>query len=363
MLLALLANLALARCDERSPAQQEPRTALEPRAGQESRELAARRALEAGLAYLVARAAESVDGAFPVDDARDKDRAPLGVTALATLAFLGAGHSPGRGPYGETVARAVDYLLEHVDLAPESPTFGYISQGGDALSRTHGHGYATLALAQAHGMARERSERLQRSLVAAVHCIEKSQGTEGGWYYQPRFSAEHEGSVTICLVQALRAAQNVGVQVDSNVIARAEDYIARLQNPDGTFRYGLAPGEQSSLALTAAGIVTLNSAGRYEGPVLKNALDALTAGIARQDEGLERPDFACYQRFYLAQALWQLDDPAPFAAWYTAEARRLIASQEPDGSWDDRRFGRCYATATNCLVLALPEGLLPIFQR
>jgi hypothetical protein len=361
VLLAALVCLTLAAGDDRS---QESASSLEAQgASSATPERAAHDALEAGLAYLASRAAESLDGAFPVDDAHDRDRAPLGITALSTLAFLAAGHSPGRGPYGTTVARAVDYLLDHVDLAPESSTYGYISQGGDVLSRTHGHGYATLALAQAHGMSPEHSERLQRALVAAVRCIERSQGTEGGWNYEPRFTAEHEGSVTICLVQALRAAQNVGVQVDSGVVERAEDYVARLQNPDGMFRYGLAPGEKVSLALTAAGVVTLNAAGRYEGPALRNGLDAVASGLARQDEGLERPDFPCYQRFYVAQALWQQDDLASFESWFEAETRRLVANQDPDGSWEDRRFGRCYATATNCLVLALPEGLLPIFQR
>ncbi len=361
-ILSAIAVLALAGCDDRSS--QPSAFALETRpAAEDTRERALRRSIDTGLAYLAARAAESVDGSFPVDDARDRDQAPLGVTALSTLAFLAAGHSPGRGPHGATVARAVDYLLDHADLAPESSTYGYISTSGDVLSRTHGHGYATLALAQAHGMAPERSERIQRTLVAAVRCIEQSQGTEGGWYYEPRFTAEHEGSVTICLVQALRAAQNAGVQVDSKVIERAEDYVVRLQNPDGLFRYRLAPGEKASLALTAAGVTTLNMAGRYGGPVLRNAIDAISTGLVRQEEQGERPDFPYYQRFYLAQALWQLDDPSLFERWFEAEERRILSSQDSNGSWDDRRFGRCYATATNCLVLAMSEGVLPIFQR
>ena len=45
------------------------------------------------------------------------------------------------------------------------------------------------------------------------------------------------------------------------------------------------------------------------------------------------------------------------------EAKRIIGTQHKDGSWTDRRYGSCYATAMNCLLLALPDGLLPIFQR
>jgi hypothetical protein len=41
----------------------------------------------------------------------------------------------------------------------------------------------------------------------------------------------------------------------------------------------------------------------------------------------------------------------------------VLGAQRDDGSWGDARFGDVYATAMNCLVLAVPEGLLPIFQR
>ena len=63
-----------------------------------------------------------------------------------------------------------------------------------------------------------------------------------------------------------------------------------------------------------------------------------------------------------------------FRRWANDETKRVIVTQEADGSWVDRRhevggrkidgrYGSAYATAMNCLFLALPEGLLPIFQR
>jgi len=42
---------------------------------------------------------------------------------------------------------------------------------------------------------------------------------------------------------------------------------------------------------------------------------------------------------------------------------RVLTHQRLDGSFADERYGDVYATAMNCLLLALPEGLLPIFQR
>ena len=56
-------------------------------------------------------------------------------------------------------------------------------------------------------------------------------------------------------------------------------------------------------------------------------------------------------------------DPKIFAEWAREETKRVLATQRKDGSWTDRRYGSSYATAMNCLFLALPDGLLPIFQR
>jgi hypothetical protein len=199
--------------------------------------------------------------------------------------------------------------------------------------------------------------------------IEASQGVEGGWYYQPVKVADHEGSVTICLVQALRGAHNAGVKVDAAVIHRAVDYVKRLQNPDGSFRYALGI-ERSSVALTAAAISTLNATGTYRATELDDGYDFVFRELAARNEApsaraatAREVPYPFYERLYLAQALWQHQDASVYAGWASAEQRRLLLDQLEDGRWSDPRFGDCYATATNCLVLALPEGLLPIFQR
>ena len=335
-----------------------PATWTEPPSGQ-----VLRRTLEDGLAYLARRQAESANGSFPLDDVEPRMHAPVGVTALGTLAFMAAGNLPGRGPHGREVQRAIEYLIDHTDLAPESDRYGYISSSGDKLSRTHGHGFATLALAQAYGMS-PRSERLERALRAAVGRIEKSQGSEGGWEYSPLPIAAHEGSVTICMVQALRAARNVGIKVDGSVIGRAEDYIVRLQKPDGTFRYTL-DDDRSSIALTAAAISTLNATGKYDTGVIKDGVDAIWAGmeLAADGDRSRKSNFPFYERLYMAQAFWQLSDRTHFERWFTKERERLVHDQKSDGSWRSTQYGSCYATAVNCLVLAVPEGVLPIFQR
>jgi hypothetical protein len=324
----------------------------------------AQQALERGLDWLAAQQALQRDGSFP--NGHSEHYVPVAVTALGALAYMAGGSTPERGPHGRELASAIDYLLDRADRSPGSERLGYISSDGDNHSRMHGQGFATLALAQAYSMSPRttRGARTEQVLRLAVDLIERCQGPDGGWFYDPKASFEHENSVTVTMIQALRGARNAGLDVSSEVITKAVSYIERCQNENGSFRYSLGQ-ETSSVALTAAGIATLNSIGRYEGPELDRATEWLWKElIAREDAGGVSPALhPFYERLYLAQALWQNPDQRLFERWSLAERERVLGKQRQDGSWGDPQYGDCYATAMNCLYLAIPEGLLPIFQR
>jgi len=318
------------------------------------------------------------------------ERARVAVTALAALAWMSGGSTTNRGPHQTNVTRAVEYLLACTErVGDEHP--GYIHDRQDSISRTHGQGLAAMALAEAYTLSPESTlgRRLADTLALAVRRIEISQGAEGGWYYEPFRTAAHEGSVTVSLVQALRAARNAGVLVDADVIARAVKYLERSQSkergPDGAlprdfggFRYSLVD-HQTSVALTAAGLSTLHATGVYDGPVVRDGYDYIWRKLAAREVDLARgdtsahPTFPFYERFYLSQALWQNPNRTVFQRWAADEFPRLVAVQRADGSWEDvryaagarviGRYGASYATATNCLVLSLPESQLPVFAR
>jgi hypothetical protein len=359
-------------------------SAGDPRAGAHEaaiRDERARAALERGLAWLARAQERESDGSFPATGLGARDVgglavtdgsgtfAPVAVTALATLALMSGGSTPERGPHGQVVARAVDWLVARTELDARSGTAGYVHLGGDTLSRMHGHGFGALALAQAFAMspATERGARVQTALQAAVECIQKSQGVDGGWWYEPKASVQHENSITICAVQALRAAHGVGAKVDVKTIQRAVEYVSRTQKPDGSFRYALGE-EKSSVALTAAAISTLEAAGTYSGKIIEDGYDWIFRRLAARESSTltAGEDFVMcpfYERLYLAQALWQNADEHVFDDWWKVEMPKVLTAQSKDGSWSDPRYGDCYATAMSCLVLALPAGLLPIFQR
>lgn len=320
-------------------------------------------ALERGLGWLAEN--QNVEtGTFPQGDRY----VPVATTALGALAFMAHGSLPGDGPFGDEVERAIRYLVRQTDLSGGSPTEGYVSNQGSDWGRAHAHGFATLALAQAYASSPRnvRAAEVGVALEKAVGLIERVQSLEGGWYYKPVRTLEHENSVTIGYVQALRAARNAGIEVDRNVVAKALDYIKRCQNEDGSFRYGLALGHKHTVGLTAASMVTLNAIGEYSGPEIERGQAYLYRQLWAEPDGIGRRgqvQWPYYERLYVAQALWQSGDERLFERWWADVREGVLANQFEDGGWRDSTYGDTYATTMNCLVLAMPLGFLPIFQR
>jgi hypothetical protein len=353
--------------DDNAARREEPER-LGPARGKESaRDVAVRGAFERGLAWLVAGQDRNLDGSMPVG-AKDHQRVPIAATALGALALMAGGHAYDRGPYGANVARAIDYLLAHATLDPKHPEHGYIGRADAPQAvRMHSFGFAALALAEAYSTSphSDRGRAVGRALEASVRLIERTQGREGAWFYEPKRMQQHEGSVTICLVQVLRAARDAGIRVDPGVIARAEEYVQKSQMDDGLFAYQLDdPDAHTSVALTAAAVCTLYSLGEYASATVDRGIGAIWRELALRDEGLgDEVRFPYYERFYLAQAFWQNTEREHFERWSASELPRMISDQLPDGRWREPRHGDGYATAMNCLVLAMSDQLLPIFQR
>ena len=315
--------------------------------------------VERAHAYLAAQ--QRADGSFSVDRSSASRSAPVGVTAIAALSFMAAGNTPNRGAYQTQVRRAIDWLVQRCD------DDGYFYFDGDSTSKMHGQGYGLLALVQAYGMygsERER-ERLGDAIRRAIDLIERTQGVTGGWYYEPKRQPDHENSITVCLLQALRAARDAGFEVDVDLIRRAESYVIRSQDPeDGRFRYGLNDPHKS-WELTAASLSTLHAVGDYGSEPLERGFDALQKYDPYLDGtmGGSRVNFPYYGALYAAQAYWTYHDERLFERWWPRFVAWCQEEQEPDGSFDNGVFGSVYGAAMVSLALQVPLGYLPVFQR
>ena len=122
----------------------------------------------------------------------------------------------------------------HTDLAADSRRRGYISAQGDALSRTHGHGYATLVLAEAYGMTMRADVR--EKLTKAVRLIVETQNDQGGWRYQ----LAAMGSYGADYHQRAVVAQNgLGANLKEDAVYPSTSADADGQALDGVHRYQL----------------------------------------------------------------------------------------------------------------------------
>jgi prenyltransferase beta subunit len=309
----------------------------------------ARPAIQKGLKYLATR--QQDDGAFSASGYGRN----AAVVALAGMAWLADGSTPGRGPYGDQVEKVSDYLLDHCDDS------GFISvEGAQSHGPMYEHGFATLFLAEVYGMSPR--DDLRDKLTKAIDLIVRTQNSEGGWRYQPR-REDADISVTICQVMALRAARNAGLRVPNETVDRCIEYVKKSQNADGGFRYMLQAGGDSQFPRSAAGVVALYSAGIYEGREVDKGLAYLDQFLPRAGGiGVQSQDgHFFYGHYYAVQAMWQTSGER-WARWYPAIRDLLVTRQQPDGSWVDPVCTE-YGTAMATIILQMPDNCVPIFQR
>ncbi len=338
-------------------------------------------AVNRALAYLAAH--QQSDGHWS-GSGRTQFTNEVAITGLCLMAFLAAGHQPGRGRYGVVLSEAVDWLVGQVHMdgsfAPKAVGLIRSKEGTGSGPPMYGHGFALLALAEVYGMTRRHD--IKEKLTAAVRLIEDTQNvlgeprTDGGWRYQPT-QGDADLSVTVVQVLGLRGCRNAGIKVSQATIDRAVKYMIRLANADGGFSYQYRMG-QSNPARTGAGVLSMYLAG-FDDP--KNPAD----GKERRriaDAGLKylvgRPfhqgndwiyrDHLHYSVYYVTQAMYQAGGEY-WKNWYPNIRNRLVASQDADGSWYSGDFapsdsaGPDYSTAMGVLVLQVPAGLLPIYQK
>ena len=316
-----------------------------------------REAIERGLKYLEMQQIAAIGSVG--------SKYKVAVTSMAGLAVLGAGYQPRQGSYSDFLANCVRYLQS-------AEQKGYMTEQDEA-SRMHGHCYAVLFLTQILGSLSPEEELAVFGLVRrGVRRIERAQSSTGGWYYhRDNQDNKDEASVTVCALQALRAARNVGIPVDGFRVKQALRYVRHCQGDDGSFAYSLAPQDHGrrTYALTVAALSTLNAAGVYDSPELTRGLKYVRRKLGahrRFPWRAAEEEYPYYANFYAAQTLYQ-DGGDLWESWYPAVSKFLRSKQLRDGSHDDgsweSNYGSEYATAFAVLILEVPLGYLPIFQR
>jgi hypothetical protein len=309
-------------------------------------------AVERGLAFLARQ--QNADGSLDGGGPR------VAMTGLSVMAFLASGHTPDVGRYGLVVRRAVDAL---VTAAPNDGYFGRVDG-----SRMYGQGIATLALAEALGVEtsdgnRQRIRAVLRKSVGVIldaQAVGKDAASAGGWRYEPT-SVDSDLSLTGWNALALRAAENVGIDVPRERVERAVGYVLKCYRSEQR-GFAYQPGQDASAAMTGMGVLSLYLLGASERAELGSAAATLVAQPVD-----DRTKYPYYAMYYGTQAAFSAGEPVWSAVW-RVNSERLLAAQSPvDGGWpashSTEEPGRVYGTAMAVLTLAAPYRLVPVYQR
>jgi len=270
-----------------------------------------------------------------------------GIVGLSGLAFMCDGSTPGIGRYGQEVKRSGDYVIRH------TADTGYFARKGDEAGNMYSHGFAMLFLSQAYGMT--ENDDAKAKLKASVDMLIAAQNDQGGWRYQPRKS-DADLSVTVCQIMALRGARDAGIHVPEKTRDKCIEYVKKSSNKNGSFSYTLGFGGGGSFPLTAAGLVSLYSAGIYDDPMIRSGLTFL-----KRNSTPRRANYYFYGHYYAVQAFWHAGGDQ-WENWYNDIRRELMEKQNANGSWNSN-YGTEFATSMALIILQMPKDIVPVFAR
>ena len=298
-----------------------------------------------------------------------RTKSPMAATALALLPFLGAGNTPTRGKYADSVARGIDFLLANGRRTPEG--FDLSDEGGTMYS----HGLATIALCEACAMARDDEKKkystlFQAAKEAVAFTVFAQDPNGGGWRYHPQQPGDT--SVVGWQLMALKSAEYGGIHVPPEVMAKARGFLANKVAYDGGTRYGYTEAGPGTDATTAIGLLCrLFLDWGVDNRVLAKGTDAIIAEVPKYSNP--------YFIYYATQLFHHIGGPK-WTTWNNQVrdelVRRQVTEGERAGSWDvpastsisdsdlgySSSGGRLFVTSLYCMTLEVYYRHMPIYQ-
>jgi hypothetical protein len=185
------------------------------------------------------------------------------MTGLALLAFLGHCETPVSKDYGETVLRAITYL---VNIGMKNN--GKLASNFTNKAWPYEHAIATYALAEASTFCKQGNitvpNLFEVTRMAGQFIIDKQHKQSGGWDYLYDTEGKRGGdlSITAWHVQALKACHHTGIEFKGLARAgnRAMEYVESMLCDDGGFAYANrneTPHAEGYRTMTGGGVLSL----------------------------------------------------------------------------------------------------------
>ena len=275
-------------------------------------------------------------------------------TAMALLAFQGAGHTHQSGSHKKIVDKGVRFLLKQQDKN------GSIFRGQDSNHRLYTHAQATIALCELFGMTKDES--LREAAQLAIDYAVKIQDRAGGWRYRPGYDSDT--SVTGWFVMAFQSGLMAGLEVPSPTLSNISSYLDSVSSENGS-KYAYRYTHDATATMTAEALLCRQYLGwQKDDPRLLSGVSFLL------DNPITYRDQNIYYWYYATQVLHHMGGPA-WEEWNDVMRRELpkhqIREGKERGSWhsrDDRwgAFGgRLFTTSLSVYSLEVYYRHLPIY--
>lgn len=292
----------------------------------------------------------------PYKDGSGADN-PIAATAMALLAFQGAGHTHLEGEHKKVVERGWAYLLRQQN---GEGLFYSDMPGGQMI---YSHAQATIALCELYGMTNDSRFRTPADR-AAQYCV-RIQTSDGGWKYTP--GSGNDMSVTGWVVMGLQSARIAGLEIPPQALEKVTKFIDSVGLEDGT-RYVYQPGDRlNGPAMTAEALLCRQYLGwSRDDPRLKRGVEYLLENPIGKDQQ------NVYYWYYATQVVHHMEGEA-WQRWNEVMRQHLPRTQLKTGgeagSWDPdmdawgSAGGRLYVTCLSTYMLEVYYRHLPIYAK
>jgi hypothetical protein len=291
-----------------------------------------------------------------------------GVTGLALLAFLGAGHGPDSQTHGRTVSMGLKWLVENQE------SDGSIRYRKNKWILFYNQAVATRALCEATRATGDT--RFRSAAQKAIDFLGRSQNADGGWDYFQKTKDEERNDASIAgwVGFAVRAGEAAGLKIPDSMKERILDLFNRRTTVDtGEVIYA---DRNPGAGRRGAGLVALGLYVRGWGqanPVVTSRAtsrllaarpdwDAYYAAQGRIKEIKFHPDHNFAAWYYGAEAAWGLggttwsswnDRMRPVLVDHQVREGHSAGSWVPELGYIGREGGRVFSTAVAALMLTM----------
>ena len=308
-----------------------------------------------------------------------------GSTAMALLAYMGAGSNYADGEYQRTVEAALNYLLYMSRPVPAGLDMAVNAEGN---ARMYVQGLCTAALSEATAInlmllranpdakvigikkrkvLEEDTQKLAVAAQGAINFIVNAQCKDGGWAYQPG-SGGGDTSVVGWQMMALMSGRSFNAALPVRTFIGATGYLNKVQSPDGAGYGYRTPGKGA--ATSAIGLLCR----MYMG--WKRETESLKRGILYLSTmGPNKNNM--YYNYYATQVMHHYGDGEGendkyWTKWNNVMREQLVSTQikkgHGEGSWNvadghGGAAGRLYMTCLATMTLEVYYRHLPLYDH